>query len=80
MNGPFWRGLPILCVCLYTCGLAIFLAVTNYSNPAAENTVWVIIAYITVSLMGTAVMGVLRGQERRIQNLERQLRERDDRA
>lgn len=75
MFQSFLRLLPVYAVGVYAFGMGMFWAAAGLSRstpyPPGDPG-----AYIAVGLLGAAVVHSLRDQERRIQELERQLRER----
>jgi hypothetical protein len=71
----FFRVLPILGVSLYACAMSFFFAWVGLSSPPGNAAVPTSLGFGAVTLLGLAVAGALGAQERRIQELERRLRE-----
>jgi hypothetical protein len=74
------RRLPIVVIQLYAGGMAIFFAITGASAPPGNGVIPAALAFVTISLLGAAVTWTMDAQERRIQELERQLAQRNEAA
>lgn len=68
MRQAFLCVLPVMLAILYAIGVGLFYAIERVGDPGA---------YITAGLLGITVMMSLSFLERRISELQRQLRDRD---
>lgn len=67
------RGLPILIVSIFACGMGTYFARNASLSPPGSGVIPAALAFITVGLLGSALVSVIASQERRIQELERRL-------
>ena len=73
MNRSILPGLPIVLGSIFASGMGIFWAVTRLSLLTANQQAPDPGAYIVTGIVGAAVLLSFRSQERRIQELEREL-------
>lgn len=69
------RVLSIFGVPLFACGMGLFFAASAILSPPASGVIPAALALVAVGLLGSAVMSVIGVQDRRIEELERRLRD-----
>jgi hypothetical protein len=69
------RVLPIAGVSLYASGMAMLILATAPSGSLGSGEILAALAFLAVSLLGGAVTTVIRAQDRRIEELERRVRD-----
>jgi hypothetical protein len=69
-----WQtSIPIVVASIFAAGMGMLFAIAGAKSTPGSGVIPAALAFLAVSLLGTAVMLVIGSQERRIQELERRL-------
>ena len=72
-------AIPIVVASIFAAGMGMLFAIAGAKSPPGSGVIPAALAFLAVSLLGTAVMIVIGSQERRLQELEHRLEHATDR-
>ena len=78
MRLPWYLRPSLMLPILFALGMSFYWNIARYSAPVSDWGMPDPTTYLVIALLGGTVMGVLQDQAKRIESLERELRERKE--